>query len=279
MNIEIQFSFGGNTVSINPIHNDSIDITALLNNKVNNTNISGVEKNTSISSFSQMLSEACNTNITVSDMFQAAFSGNNVQTKVGNCNVPWKCWDRNDFPIWEYFKKDTTVECLNNWRPTKPDSPQSDSAVQRGLSQIGYGEMVILMPPKLQEKMEADPKYAEEVLKKLQKWKENYDREDNAIAASLGYNPELSQLSKSYCIQLDEDGNVGDHTVIGGGLDDKKTDEEIVIISRDDDKPVIIKKNGQKMSKSWIEVLDMTGKIDFENTAPNLMDIKMKRRN
>ncbi len=31
MNIEIQFSFGGNTVSINPIHNDSIDITALLN--------------------------------------------------------------------------------------------------------------------------------------------------------------------------------------------------------------------------------------------------------
>ncbi len=33
-------------------------VKRVLNNKLNNTNISGVEKNTSISSFSQMLSEA-----------------------------------------------------------------------------------------------------------------------------------------------------------------------------------------------------------------------------
>ncbi len=264
-------------MSINPIHNDGIDITALLANQVN-TKIPGAETDMSVSSFSQILSEACDTKMSVSDMFQAAFSGNQVQTKVGNCNVPWSCWDRNDFPIWEYFKKETAAECMNNWRPTKPDSPQSDSRVQSGLRQIGYGEMVILMPPKLQEKMEADPKYAEEVLKKVQKWKEDYDREDNAIAASLGYDPELSQMSKSYCIQLDEDGNVGDHTVIGGGLDDKKSDEEVVVISQDDDKPVIVRKSGQKISKTGLESIGMTVKLDFESIAPNLMEIKRKRQ-
>ena len=40
--------------------------------------------------------------------------------------------------------------------------------------------MVILMPKSLQKKMETNPEFAEEVLKKVQKWKEDYDREDNA---------------------------------------------------------------------------------------------------
>lgn len=56
---------------------------------------------------------------------------------------------------------------------------------KKGLRQIDYGQMVILMPESLQRKMEADPEFTEEVLKKVQKWKENYNREDNAITASL----------------------------------------------------------------------------------------------
>ncbi len=106
--------------------------------------------------------------------------------------------------------------------------------------------MVILMPESFQRKMEADPEFAEEVLKKVQTWKADYDREDNAIAASLGYNPELNQLSKSYCIQLDEDGNVGDYTVTGGGLDDPH-ESSVTIISRDN--PLIIRKTAHQESK------------------------------
>ena len=241
-----------------------------------NKKVSGVNKRQEVSSFSEILSEACGKNADVGSLFQSSFSNYDVQTKVGNCNVPWKNWDRNDFPIWEYFKKDTSADCLNNWRPTGPEPPQSDKNVQRGLSQIDYGQMVILMPESLQKKMEADPVFAEEVLKKVQKWKEDYDREDNAIAASLGYNPELNQLSKSYCIQLDEDGNVGDHTVTGGGLDDPH-DSNVTAISKDDD--LIIKRTVRRERQLATEntVVTKGNKIDFESVAPYLMDLKIRK--
>ena len=255
-------------MSINPVHNNLVFLSG-------SDNAQSID-NGKVTSFSQIFAEACNEEMTVQDMFQSAFPGNNLQTKVGNCNVSWECWDRNDFPVWEYFKKNTTAECLNNWRPTRPDPPQSDSGVQRGLSQIDYGEIVILMPAKLQAKMESDSEFAEEVLKKVQKWKEDYDKEDNAIAASLGYDPELNQISKSYCIQLDEDGNVGDHTVVGGGLDDKHSEKEIVIISTDDDKPMIIKKTGKKPIISMVDTAAEIEQINFESIAPNLMPFPRK---
>ena len=232
-----------------------------------------------VSTFSQILSEACGTGNSVNDMFQAVFPSNSVQTKVGNCNVPWESWDRNDFPVWKYFEKDSKADCLNNWKGVGPEPPQWDSKVQKGLSQINYGEMVILMPESLQKKMEADPVFAEDVLKRVQKWKEDYDREDNAIAASLGYDPELNQLSKSYCIQLDEDGNVGDHIVVGGGLDDPHSKDQKVRIGSDNDN-LIARKAGKKET-NMIENSIMTtesNSIDFESIAPVLMEYRMKRK-
>lgn len=231
-----------------------------------------------VSSFLEILSEACGKKVDVGSVFQTTFSNYDVQTKVGNCNVPLKNWDRNDFPVWEYFKKDTSADCLNNWRPSGPEPPQTDRNVQRGLSQINYGEMVVLMPESLQKKMECDHDFAEKVLKKVQKWKENYDREDNAIAASLGYDPELNQLSKSYCIQLDEDGNVGDHTVIGGGLDDPHSKKEKIKIGSDDD-ILIVKKSRRKEAYSLVNnvMISENNSIDFESVAPYLMDLKKKK--
>ena len=245
-------------------------------NSTTNKSTSQVTEGTGVPAFSEILSEACRNSTDVSGMFQSAFSNYNVQTKVGNCNVPWKCWDRNDFPIWEYFKQDTSADCLNNWRPTGPEPPQTDKNVQKGLSQIDYGQMVILMPESLQRKMEADPVFAEEVLKKVQKWKEDYDREDNAIAASLGYNPYLNQLSKSYCIQLDEDGNVGDHTVTGGGFDDPH-DSSVTVISSDD--PLIIRKSVSRESKVTVAntITTMNSEINYESVAPILADIRFKK--
>ena len=249
--------------------------TEIINYSVNKK-MSEVNEKIEVSPFSEILSEACGKNADVMSMFQKSFSNYDVQTKVGNCNVPLKNWDRNDFPIWEYFKKNTSADCLNNWRPAGSEPPQTDKNVQRGLSQIDSGKMVILMPESLQKKMEADPVFAEEVLKKVQKWKEDYDREDNAIAASLGYNPELNQLSKSYCIQLDEDGNVGDHTVTGGGLDDPH-DPSVTTISKG--KEFIIKKNIGKESQLTTENAFVTksNEIDYESVAPYLMDLKVKK--
>ena len=242
--------------------------TQTINSAMVNRSGSIVTENQDVS-FSEILSEACRKGTGVNDMFQAAFPKNGVQTKVGNCDVPWESWDRNDFPVWKYFEKESRADCLNNWKGVGPEPPQWDSRVQKGLSQIKYGEMVILMSENLQKKMESDPDFAEDVLKRVQKWKEDYDREDNAI---------LNQLSKSYCIQLDEDGNVGDHIVIGGGLDDPHSKEEKVRIGSDDDK-LIVKKTGRKETYLAENIVMMTesNSIDFESVAPYLMDLKVKK--
>ena len=94
-----------------------------------------------------------------------------------------------------------------------------DSRVQRNLQGIGHGKISILIPEKLQAKMDADPAYADEIYRKVAKWKEDYDAWDNAAAASLGMNVAEHQFSKSYCVQLDEDGNVGNFTVVSSSMD------------------------------------------------------------
>ena len=266
---------GGLSLSINSIQ-EGINLNSHITKPSISKNVAQVTEGNGISSFSEILSEACGKTGDVKSMFQTSFSSYNVQTKVGNCNVPWESWNRNDFPIWEYFKKDSSADCLNKWRPCGPEPPQTDRNVQKGLSQIGYGEMVILMPESLQKKMESEPDFAEEVLMKVQKWKDDYDREDNAIAASLGYDPGLNQLSKSYCIQLDENGNVGDHTVVGGGFDDPN-DTSVTIISKDD--PFLLRKTVRKESQLVTENTAVTERndIDFESVAPYLMDLKVKK--
>ena len=139
--------------------------TQTINSSMVNRNGFGVEENQDVS-FSDILSEVCRKGNEVNDMFQAAFPKNGVQTKVGNCNVPWESWDRNDFPVWKYFENDSSADCLNDWKGVGMEPPQWDTRVQKGLSQIRYGEMVILMPESLQKKMESNPEFAENVLKR-----------------------------------------------------------------------------------------------------------------
>lgn len=265
-------------MGVNPVYNNNYLLTQQIKNQIN-TSEGKVAASQELSSFSEILSDACKSGADVSEMFKTAFPNNSVQTKVGNCDVAWKEWDRNDFPVWKYFEKDTSADCLNNWRGVGKNPPQWDLKVQQGLSRIDYGEMVIIIPEKLQKKMESDPQFAEEVLKKVQKWKENYDITDNAIAASYGNDPELNQLSKSYCIQLDENGNVGYHIVCGGGLDDNNSDEkEIKILS---DEKVLTVKKGKKESvitqdKSLLPTDSY--RIDFESVAPYYVDLPTKKK-
>ena len=54
-------------------------------------------------------------------------------------------------------------------------------------------------------------------MRKIQKWKENYDNWDNATALSLGMDVAENQASKNYLLNLDEEGNVKQYAVSGGG--------------------------------------------------------------
>lgn len=149
--------------------------------------------------------------------FQDYFPGMQVLTKTGDCTVSSGIWCRTDFPFWEYFREGTSADALNNWQPSGPQPSMLDPKIQRNLSSIGPGKISILIPEKLQAKMDADPAYAREIYEKVAKWKEDYDAWDNATAAALGMNVAEHQFSKSYCVQLDEDGNVGNFTVVSGG--------------------------------------------------------------
>ncbi len=149
--------------------------------------------------------------------FADAFIRYDVTTHVGKADITDSNWQRNDFPIWKYFEKGASAECLNEWKPSGPNPPQSDPRGQSGLSSIGPGKMSVIIPDALQKKMDADPEYAKEIMRKVQKWKTDYDNWDDATALSLGMNVAEHQASKNYLINLDEDGNVKQYAVSGGG--------------------------------------------------------------
>ena len=163
------------------------------------------------------LSKAYSTGKPDAKTFDDAFLRYDVTTHIGNANISDAVWQRNDFPIWRYFDKNASAECLNSWTPTGPNPPQTDPMVQRGLSSIGPGKMAVIIPDALQKKMDADPEFAKEIMAKVQKWKEDYDNWDNAAALSLGMNVAENQASKNYLLNLDEDGNVKQYVVSGGG--------------------------------------------------------------
>lgn len=149
--------------------------------------------------------------------FAEAFPAYRVVTHVGNADIAAANWQRNDFPFWEYYRENTSADALNDWRPSGPNPPQTRSDLQRNYSSIGPGRMAVLVPEKLQAKMDADPAYARQIMAKLQEWKEDYDRWDNTVAASYGYDVAAHQAGKSYVFDLDENGDVRNCTVTGSG--------------------------------------------------------------
>lgn len=163
------------------------------------------------------ISKAFSTGKVNATNFEDAFLQYDVITHVGNADVSPANWQRNDFPFWKYFQKNTSADALNDWRPTGPNPPQTRSDLQRNYGSVGSGKIAILIPDKLQEKMDADPAYAQKIMKKLQEWKEDYDRWDNTVAASYGMNVAEHQAAKSYVFQLDENGDVVNCTVTAPG--------------------------------------------------------------
>ena len=159
--------------------------------------------------------------------FADAFQMYDVVTHVGNANISQANWQRNDFPFWKYFEKDTGADALNDWQPSGPNPPQTRADLQRNYESIGPGRMAILVPESLQAKMDADPAYARKIMEKVQEWKEDYDLWDNTVAAGYGMNVAEHQMSKSYVFDLDEEGNVRNCTVTSsGGTITGPTEEE-----------------------------------------------------
>ncbi len=199
----------------------------ILDNYLNSPAMGNRTRVTGKSDFSTIISKMYSNSRIGATNFKDAFPQYQVTTHVGNTNVSSANWQRNDFPFWEYFNENVSADSLNDWKPTGANPPQTDSVIQSHLSRIGAGKMAILIPESLQRKMDADEDYARKIMAKVQKWKEDYDRRDNAAAASYGYNVAEHQFSKSYCIQLDENGDVANATITGGGRITGPSKEEL----------------------------------------------------
>lgn len=163
------------------------------------------------------ISQLFNTGNIGATNFIDGFPQYHVMTHVGNADISPSNWQRNDFPFWKYFQKDTGADALNDWRPTGENPPQTRGDLQRNYGSIGPGRIAILIPEKLQQKMDADPAYARQIVAKLREWKADYDRWDNTVAASYGGNVAEHQASKSYVFDLDENGDVKNCTVTSSG--------------------------------------------------------------
>lgn len=226
-------------------------------------------------SFPQIFSETMGTNqISAKDMFSKAYPTNDVNVKVGNCDIANEIWERKDFPVWQYFQDDVSVSSLNNWKPTEAEPTGAESYIQQELKKIGFGEIVVMLPESLQKKMETNPEYAQEITEKLQKWKADYDRMDNAVAASYGDDPILYQMTKSYCIQLDGDGNVKNYTVVSGGIDTHKSDDTNRTYSKAPQKTVVKTKSIRKEVANTITRFE---EVDYTNIAPYLVPLYKNR--
>lgn len=208
------------------------------------------------------------------NMFSNAFPQNKLKLKTGNCTVGSKTWEREDFPAWEYFYDDVNADSLNNWKPTA-----RNQNIQQELSRIGFGEMVVIIPESLQRKMQVDTEYAKEIIAKVQKWKEDYDHMDNAIAASYGDDPVLYQMTKSYCIQLDENGDVGNYMVVSGGMDTSRQ-EKATEVEKKEEPQKIAKKSVRyaNIIQADFRILNCFEYVDYTKIIPYFMGYYRQRR-
>nr|WP_297766037.1 hypothetical protein [uncultured Butyrivibrio sp.] len=171
--------------------------------------------------------------------YVSGLSGYDVQIKAGNCNISKQNWERNDFPFWKYFEEATTADCLNDWKAKGPDVSEWSSYSQNGAKSIGDSKITILMPESLKQKMDEDSEFAEQIMRKVSNWKNNYDKYDKAVGISFGgsaWEMDVAHQKCDYLIEVDENGDVENYTVTGpgGGTESSKNDN-IFVVGYDDD--------------------------------------------
>ena len=129
---------------------------------------------------------------------------------------------RTDYPHYLLYQQDLTEEQISeieNWRPSGPNpfygskdgrfiAPKEIKALQS----VPPGSKAVVIHPKVQEKMEQDPAYAEEIYQRIEAWWA-FD-----IARNEAMIPGITARS-SMCVAIGEDGlicNAQSHSTGGG---------------------------------------------------------------
>ena len=108
---------------------------------------------------------------------------------------------RNDFPFYKLFQQGTKAEEIENWTPSGMNPDPISSASQRMISPIPAGSTAVIIHPKVQERMEQDPEYADEIYKRIEAWFAFDKVRNEAIIPGI-------EARSSRCLAIGEDGNI-----------------------------------------------------------------------
>lgn len=110
-------------------------------------------------------------------------------------------WQRNDYPF-EMFFEDELDESDLDWKPTSREPSMLDAGVQARLN-AARGKFAIVVPPTLEEKLENNPELSQSIIEKIS----TLIKEQDTVPSCMD----------SFTITLDNDGNISNYRLSGGG--------------------------------------------------------------
>lgn len=127
---------------------------------------------------------------------------------------------RQDFPFHKLYQQDCDGAEIENWRPSGPNPDMLSGEVQRNLGQIPPGSKAVIIHPKVQQKMQEDPAYAEEIYARIEAWFTFDALRNEAILPG-------STMGMSQCVAIGEDGLIANVQACGsGGVTRSKDSDE-----------------------------------------------------
>lgn len=108
---------------------------------------------------------------------------------------------RNDYPHYLLYQENIDTEALENWEPKGPNPAYAASPAIRALGGVRPGSKAVVIHPKVQERMEREPEYADEIMARIEAWF-SFDVARNE-AMMPGCTTGMSQS-----IVIGEDGNI-----------------------------------------------------------------------
>ena len=110
-------------------------------------------------------------------------------------------WQRNDYPF-EMFFEDELDESDLDWKPTSREPSMLDAGVQARLN-AARGKYAIVVPPVLEEKLKNNPELSQSIMNKIS----TLIKEQDTVPSSID----------SFNITLDDEGNISNYRLSGGG--------------------------------------------------------------
>lgn len=108
---------------------------------------------------------------------------------------------RNDYPHYLLYQEHIDEKALENWEPKGANPAYGDSKAIRALGSVRPGSKAVVIHPKVQERMEQEPEYADEIMARIEAWFAYEQAVNEAIMPGC-----FAEASQS--IVIGEDGNI-----------------------------------------------------------------------